>query len=208
MKKAPFILAAVLAAASVVDLVLAPRSTFTPLRATLKDIPMDLLGPEWTGVDTPMPEETLRIASVSDYLQRSYRKEDQWLWFYVGYVPGWNPSGIHYPDVCFPAHGLIRDGEEEDVTVAAPGIPKELRFKESHWRDDRGGRRFTMTTFYYRGRFEPSELKLRRDRFLGIDYFAIITVSGSWKGSLEATRSFYHDLLRRAVPELLQRFPG
>jgi hypothetical protein len=208
--KRPAALAAILLAAFGADLVygkyFSPTATAKPLRIPFQGFPMDLLGPEWKGEDVPMKAETEKIASVTDYIQRSYSRGGGAIWFYVGYVPGWNPSGIHHPGICFPLHGLVLE-DEEYVTVPAPEIPKELRFKESRWRDEAGHPVCTLTTFYFRGKFEPAELQLRADRFLGIDYYAIITISGGLLGSFEETRRVYHDLLRAAVLELLRRFP-
>lgn len=207
--KRPIALAAILLLAFAADLVYgkfyAPREEPWPIRVPFAGFPMDLLGPGWRGEDIPLPKLTEEIAGVSDYIQRTYTDGDRKIWFYVGYTPG-PPKGVHHPGICFPLSGLIPESEEV-VTIPAPEIPKELRFKESRWRSQEGSPIYSLTTFYYRGKFEPLEFNLRKDRFLGIHFYAVITVSGPLLGSMEETRQVCHGIIRKAVPALLPHFP-
>ena len=183
------------------------RGAGKPLRIPFDRFPRGLLGPGWGEEDRAMADGTARIANVSDYLQRVYTDGRRTIWLYVGYVPGWNPAGIHYPGVCFPSVGMVLQ-EEKDVTVPGPGIAMELRFKESRWsREGGGGDLFSLTAFYYRGGFAPSDFSLRRDSILGIDYYAIVTVAGDLIEDPAQTRDLYYGLLRKAVPEILKHFP-
>lgn len=184
-----------------------PRATSSPLRIPFARFPMDFPGPGWEGKDVPLMAETERIAMVTDYIQRTYTRGSREVWFYVGYVQGWTPTAVHHPGICFPLRGLILQ-REEVVTINVPGITAPLRFNETLWQQELGGSFYTLSTFYYRGKFEPSENQLRLDRFLGIDYFAIITVSGTFTGSQNRDREIYFDLIRKAVPELLNHFPN
>jgi len=86
-----------------------PIALPVPLRA----IPMEI-GP-WTGHDMPLPsttEEYMRTNFADDYVSRRYTNtaEGAWADVYVVYCSTY-PSGLlgHKPDVCFPAHGWIRD---------------------------------------------------------------------------------------------------
>lgn len=184
---------------------LLPNTTPVPLRLPFSKLPMDAVGPAWRGEDVPLDEDVEKRAKVSAYLQRNYFKEGQSLWFYVGYVGVWSPESIHHPEVCFPGSGfeLVR---KEVITLPAPGFAKELRFKEFLWKNPGGGGTYTLSTFYYNGKLEPEDWRLRWDSLLGIRYFAVITLSGNQLGSLEETRNVFQEVARRAIPLLLQHF--
>jgi len=176
-----------------------------PLRMPLDDLPMGVCGPEWVGEDTPLDDEVLARARVSSYVQRSYRRGSANLWFYVGYVARWEPESIHHPAICFPGSGyeLILDRK---IELSAPGFDKPLRFKEYLWNSPRSGGTYTLTAFYYNGKFEPDDWRLRMDSLAGVKYFAIVTVSGSLLGSVEETRAVYQEVLKRSMPVLVRHF--
>ena len=184
---------------------LLPEGGPVPLRIPFSLLHMDAVGPGWIGENVPLDEDVERQARVTAYIQRNYRKGGLSLWFYVGYVGHWSPGSIHHPDICFPGSGfeLVAKGT---ATIPAPGLSKELRFKEFRWKDPHEGETYTLSTFYYNGKFEPEEWRLRWDSLFGVRYFAIITISGSQTGSLEETRSEYQDVARRAMPLLLEHF--
>ncbi len=184
-----------------------PRVEPRPIRIPLASFPLEFPGTAWRGDDRPLPAETVRIAHVSDYLSRRYTDGRRSFWLYVGYVPGWNPSAIHHPLACFPNVGLDLE-QSEVVTIGDPTGPKKYSFNESRWwKEGQDERIYTLTTFYYNGKFEPSEWELRAERLVGIPYFAVITLSGKLETSLEETREAYFDLARRFVPQVLKHFP-
>ena len=171
----------------------------------------------------PLEEAVERLAGTTSYLQRTYQRDGQALWFYVGYVGGWSPEALHHPGVCFPGNGLELE-QEKIVTISphAPGIgppsglaptlegkssKTDFRFKEFLWRNLGGGGTFTLSTFYYHGKFEPEEWRVRADRIIGIRYFAVITISGAFSGSADETRDICYEAVRKAVPRLLEHFP-
>ena len=210
MLRHPLALAALLAIgwivrAGVLDRAAAGESV-VPLRKPLAELPPDVLGPGWRGVDVPLEPEVIERAGVTSHLQRQYVRGEQRLWLYVGYVGRWRPDAIHHPAVCFPASGyqLISEGRaaiEPAAGTAGGG------FKELSWRDPRGGGIYTLSSFCYRGKYQPDELRLRWDAIGGIPWFAVVTLSGTPLPSLEETRGLYTDLLRRVLPALSECFP-
>lgn len=184
---------------------LLPDTTPVPLRVPFSRLPMDVVGPEWRGTFIPLEEDVRKQAHVTDYLQRRYQRQDFSFWLYVGYVGRWSPEAVHHPDVCFPGSGFTLE-RKESITIPAPGVAPELRFKEFLWRSPRGMGTYTLSSFYYNGKFEPDDWRLRGDSLFGIRYFAIVTVSGDRRESLEETRNVYHEVLRRSIPTLLQHF--
>lgn len=185
---------------------LGPDNRPAALRIPLGDFPMDAVGPGWKGEDVPLDKETESLARVTSYLQRVYTQEGKQLWFYVGYVAGSAPEAVHHPAVCFPANGLELD-HEEIVSIPMPSVNRGCRFKEFLWRSSLGGGTYTLSTFYYQGKFEPDEWKLRSDRILGMRYFAVITISGTTWGSLKEMRDVYFGIVGKAIPRLLGHFP-
>ena len=177
-----------------------------PLVAPLSELPMDAIGPRWDGRDVPLEDAILERTGVSAYILRSYRRDDRPLWFYVAYVSGASPRGIHHPGVCFPASGLtLMKGQV--VRIPVPGLPDPPVFKEYVWTHLDGTRAYTLTTFYYNGAFEPEEWRLRAARLFRLRYFAIITVSVAASGSLEEARGVCEEVLRTSLPRLLRHFP-
>jgi hypothetical protein len=92
------------------------------------------------------------------------------------------------------------------VGVAVPGIEEEALFAEYRWRSPRGGGTYTLSSFYYDGKFQPDEWRLRMDSLSGIRYFAIVSLSGSVASSMEETRELYQGALQRVLPVLLRHF--
>ena len=176
-----------------------------PLRTPFSALPLDICGPGWIGASLPLDDDVEKRARVSAYVQRTYRRDATSFWLYVGYVGQWSPESIHHPDVCFPGSGyeLVLSGV---VALDAPGLPKESRFKEYFWNHPRGGGTYTLSAFYYNGKLEPEEWRLRWDSLRGIRYFAIVTISGTQLGSLEETRRLYQDVARKALPPILTHF--
>lgn len=176
-----------------------------PLTKSFNALPMGILGQDWVGQDMPLDDDVLERSKVSDYVQRTYRRGGVSLWIYVGYVNQWKPEAIHHPEICFPANGFVLTNKG-DVTLEIPGVAGESRFKESLWTHPRGAGTYTLTAFYYNGKLEPEEWRLRRDSLKGIPYFAIVTYSGDQVGDLEETRKLYQGLLRQSLPQVLQHF--
>ena len=184
-----------------------PRLPPAPIKVPLSRFPFEVPGPPWKGEDRPLPAETVSVAHVSDHLSRRYSDGRRSFWLYVGYVQGWNPAGIHHPLVCFPNIGLELE-QSEVVNLDDPAGARKVSFLESQWwKEGQDNRIYTLNTFYYNGKFEPEEWKLRAERLVGLRYFAVITISGKMEPTLEETRNTYFDLARRILPELLKHFP-
>jgi hypothetical protein len=148
--------------------VFASRAQPKPLRIPFSEMPMDLLGPGWKGRDEPMSDGVRRIANVDAYLQRWYSDGQRSFWLYVGFVKGWNPMGIHSPDVCFPGTGHVQESKDIiDVPILPQKYP-DCRFNEYVWTDAAGKRVYTLSTFFYNGKFEPSRQRLSMARFTGV----------------------------------------
>ncbi len=185
---------------------LAPNAVAEPLRIPFTSFPLDVLGADWRGEDLPMDEAVEERAGVTDYLNRRYTNGRQDVWMYVGYVSGYAPGSIHYPDICFPSGGLALESKTVS-RMPIPGVSDEVPFNEYTWIRRRGGRTYTLSTFFYNEKFETEEWRLRAARIRGIRYFAIVTVSGDLVGGLENTRAVYRKIIERMIPQLLEHFP-
>lgn len=189
------------------DAAIAPDVTAAPLRVPFEEFPLDLAGPDWRGENVPLEDAVIERSGVSDYLNQRYTDGRRYLWVYVGYVSGFSPDSIHYPDVCYPASGL--ELESKDVrTIPVSGVNAGVAMNEYVWRRRLGGGTYTLSTFCYNGKFEPHEWRLRADRIVGIRYFSIITISGDLLGDMKTTRSVYAGLARRMIPRLLEHLPS
>ncbi len=180
---------------------LGPDLAPVPLRVPFSELPMDIVGVCWSGEDVPLDKDSERVAKVTAYVQRRYRRPGQELWLYVGYVSGRVPDAI-----CFPGSGLILTTEEQ-VTLIHADLGRALRFKESQWRNPLGGGAYSLSTFYYNGRFEPEAHHLLAERILGVRYFAVITISCSFMGSPGDARQYCQDAVQEAMPSVLRHFP-
>ena len=178
------------------------------LRIPFSQLPIDLLGPEWSGRNVDLDQRTLETAGVADFVNRIYSSKRSKIWFYVGYVSGWAPESVHHPKVCFPETGRHLTFESV-LDVELPEVENPVTFSEYHWAATPNGEpnTFTLSTFVVNGHFEHTEIGLRARRFAGIEYFSIITISGPFLGTLEETRTIYSDLLQASVPQVLKHFP-
>lgn len=189
------------------DSAFAPSAIAEPLRVPFTEFPLDIAGPGWRGEFVSLEEAVVERAGVSDYLNQRYTDGHHDLWVYVGYVAGYSPGSIHYPEICFPSSG--RSLESKSVReLPIDGVTGDVPMNEYIWRGDLGGGTYTLSTFCYNGKFEPHAWRLRADRILGIRYFAIITISGNLIGNTESTRAAYGEFARRLIPRLLNHLPA
>lgn len=200
----------------VLDLALPGRDP-VPLAAPFEPFGGPGLGEDWERESQVLSDDVVGESRVTDYLYHLYRKpgEGRLFWLYVGYVDHWDPEAIHHPKVCFPSAGLdLVEVGEIDLPVTLPSRAaaggeesREIRFNELVSRDSRGQSLYTLYTFYYRGKFEPSQRRMHADRVLGIPYFAIITISGPLVGgSLEDTRAEFRESVGTLIPQVLTHF--
>ena len=195
------------AARIVYDSSFAPDAVAEPLRISFTEFPLDVAGPGWRGERVPLDDAVIERSGVTDYLNQHYSSGRRSIWVYAGYVSGYSPDSIHYPDVCFPASGF--ELESKSVRrIWLSGAAEDVAMNEYIWRRELGGGTYTLSTFCYNGRFEPHEWRLRADRIVGIRYFTIITISGDLVGGLEYTRSVYADVARRMIPRLMEHLPS
>jgi hypothetical protein len=131
----------------------------------LESLPLQILGEGWRGENVPLDPDVKQRAKVAAYVQRTYQGDRASLWFYVGYVDRWVPEAIHHPDVCFPGSGFEQIAKNA-ITVPDATIGTPLNFREYLWNSPRGGGTYTLSTFYYNGKFEPDEWKLALGRHL------------------------------------------
>jgi hypothetical protein len=89
------------------------RDNPVTLPAPLSTIPIQI--DPWVGTEMALPtttDEYMKANFADDYVSRRYRHaaEGAWADVYVVYCSSY-PSGLlgHKPDVCFPAHGWVRD---------------------------------------------------------------------------------------------------
>ncbi len=194
------------AARIVYDVSLAPDAVAEPLRISFTDFPLDVAGPGWRGERVPLDDAVIERSGVTDYLNQRYSNGRRHISVYAGYVSGYSPDSIHYPDVCFPASGF--ELESKSVRrIPLDGVAEAIAMNETIWRRELGGGTYTLSTFCYNGKFEPQVWRLRADRIVGIRYFTVITIAGDLVGGLEQTRSVYADVARRMIARLMEHLP-
>jgi hypothetical protein len=168
--------------------------------------PFEIAGAEWAGEDVPLDEEERLTIGVATYLQRRYRNAGREFWLYVGFVGGRTAGAIHDPKICYPASGL-RLEREDSLALAVEGLPAPARFQEGQWRDSSGQPVYSLYTLCYRGGFAPEDWRLRAARLVGVPYFATLSLTGDYVGSIEETRAFYRRILERVLPLLGRHLP-
>jgi hypothetical protein len=188
---------------------LSPDTAVSAPRIPLRELPLDVLGDEWTCADAPLPAQVVEVAGVADYVYRQLRRDGDGLTllFYAGFVGGGASEGIHHPGRCFPVQGLELETEETLEVLLPAGLPV-MRARENLWRKGSGGKAYSLASFYTNGGFCADELSLRlADRFPGVRYYASIILVGDLAGSIADTRRLYSDVLSRVVPRLVEHFP-
>jgi len=192
------------------------RSDLGPdtIRVPLSQLPMNALGPGWSGEESPLSERVVGIAGVSDHVNRAYTQRGTRLNLYVGFVGGGATGGVHHPEVCFSAHGL--ELESRDLLLLdggkIDGFPgeylPELRFNEFSWSRPGGtGRAYSLSTFCYNRRLDPDVDRLRlASRYPGVPFHVSVILVGDYTGSPENTRRVYSRALRNLLPRLLTHF--
>jgi len=188
-----------------------PAEEDAPLRTPFAEYPTGLLGEGWSETDVPLTNQIRERAGVTNYLQRVFVNEgrlNHGAVLYVGYVSGWKEHAIHNPGVCFPGQGFVQK-EKNVVEIPIDKIKQRVVFDEYEWLNQSAERagRYTLSTFYFNGKFSPNDLALRAERILGVRYFAIITLSGPTLGSRDNNRKFYYAQLAKLLPKLLEHFP-
>jgi Protein of unknown function (DUF3485) len=169
--------------------------------------PREIAGPEWAAEDVPMDEDERLTTGVASYLQRHYTSGGRQFWFYVGFVSGRTAGAIHDPRYCYPASGLHLE-REESIALVVDGLAGPARFQEGQWKDSLGQPVYSLYSLYYRGTFAPEDWRLRAARLLGVPYFASLSVTGDFVGSIEETRTHYQGIMARVIPLLLRHLPA
>ena len=103
-------------AVGLVDLVSEP----TNLKNPLKDFPI-IVG-NWTGTDTPIAENILKVADNDDYLMRNYKNSvtGQSVNLYIAFSARPSTMRGHRPKVCYPGSGWVHDNSsKEDVSLGS-----------------------------------------------------------------------------------------
>ena len=190
----------------VYDATLAPDTTPASLRLPFSEFGLYDLRSGWQGMDVPLDKATEDRAGTTAYINRYFTDKRHGLWVYVGFVSGWTPESIHYPDICFPATGLeLRS--KETLKIPVDGFESPLAFHEYQWSRGLNRPTYTLSTFYYNGKFAPAEYDLRMERILGVRHFTILTISGDFVGSLQETREHFSSVVNEVVPALIRHMP-
>jgi EpsI family protein len=77
----------------------------------------------WTGTDSPLEADVLKMAAVDDYMNRYYRSNDGELGLYVGYYQSQREGeALHSPLFCLPGAGWQPiENERLNLRMAADG---------------------------------------------------------------------------------------
>ncbi len=177
-----------------------------PPRQPIAQFPMEAPGPEWRGYDVPLEPATVRLAGVSQYLNRSYRRngcDSISFSFYVGYYNGSTVEALHTPEVCFQGFDI-----EKREVIDVPSAWMPLRFNLLEFKTH-NRRRVAAYTFFYKGGFEPDESAIRKGRAFSSRYFAELIVTAEFvdRGDISPARSYVREFISSAVPPLKEFFP-
>jgi EpsI family protein len=114
-----FAIVAILTAGTAIFLQARPK--FVPPAAALASFPAQLQS--WSGVDVPVPEETLQVLGPGEFLQRTYkdrRAAAPAVDLYLAYLPNYHEWNRHLPQDCIAASGWSRV-EAGTTSLAFPG---------------------------------------------------------------------------------------
>lgn len=169
----------------------------------LRELPVDIFGPDWRSEDRPLSPEVERIAGVKDYVQRACRRGRREFTFYVGLVDAASDNGIHHPGKCLRAHGIELEADPE-VVLDVEGLGAPARFAAYRCRRSDGWSGYALSTFTYPVRqYHPGVWTLR---WQGIGLpgreYAVVSLIGDTVGSAELTRNHYAELARQACAVL------
>lgn len=133
----------------------------------LSTIPMRI--DPWIGREVALPsttEEYMRANFADDYVSRRYTNiaEGAWADVYVVYCSSY-PSGLlgHRPDVCFPAHGWIRDHTTPTEVTTCSGQVIKCLSHQFHKPAPAYGQVFILSFYVLNG-----QITLRERDFSGV----------------------------------------
>ena len=170
----------------------------------LNEFPRGLAGPDWSETNFVMEEAVAKQAGVSEYINNVYRKNDNVVWFYVGYYDGRKIEGLHQPEICFPGSGwnlVNKTIEQLNITNL-----RNVRFNVLQFEKNSVGR-YTLYTFYYKGKFEPDQSVIERGRAFSDRHFAIITISANISESRDASRTLIEELSDSLLKQVIKQLP-
>ncbi len=178
------------------------------LRRPFSEFPIDVFGAGWIGRDEPLPDRVIRIARVSEHLFRHYEYERFSVIFYAGLVTGDSvEGGVHHPELCFTRQGQ-RIVERAVIPLPASGLEPTPLVNEFRWTAGGAGQSYSLSTFYYEGRFHPDPKLLRKRLSVSdISSYTGIILAGDYVGTPAETRAVYTDMLSRALPILVEFLP-
>ena len=170
----------------------------------------------WTGREMPLPsttEEYMRTNFADDYVSRRYTNtvEGAWADVYVVYCSTY-PSGLlgHKPDVCFPAHGWIRERETptEIEIITRSGQPVKCLSHQFHRPPPAYGQVSVLSFYVLNG-----EITLRERDFSGFwdrtpnisgnraRYVAQVQISSAFESSARAAARDLVDTILTFLPD-------
>jgi EpsI family protein len=164
-RNARFVAVAVLLVTTSLLLRALTREQFTPARSALASFPLELKS--WTGVDVPIPDETLQGLGAGEFLQRTYENPtaaDAGVDLYLAYLPNRPALYHHLPQDCLIGSGWspVQGGT---TTLAFPG---DAPFTANRYLIARGDERQVVLFWYAaHGRRMASENKM--DFYLVLD---------------------------------------
>ena len=170
----------------------------------LNEFPQGLAGPDWSETNFVMDEAIAKRAGVSEYINNLYSKDENTVWFYVGYYDGRKIEGLHQPEICFPGSGwkqINKTIEQLNITNL-----RDVRFNALEF-EKNGVHRYTLYTFYYKGKFEPDQSVIERGRAFSDRHFAIITISANISESRDASRTLIEELSDSLLKQVIKQLP-
>ena len=174
-----------------------------PTRVPLQEFPWGTTGAGWFEKRRPLEKRVERIAGINEYLNCVFTKQREApIWFYTGYYDGSSLESMHQPEICFPGSGWEMQNKRIE-TFSIPGVNHAefnvLEFKKNTQL------KLTAFTFYYEGKFQPSQTYVEKSRVFGDRHFAIITTATNVTETVEHARENIEELLTFVIPGLLEK---
>ena len=180
--------------------------TGIPTRIPLKEFPWGVAGSGWSEKRQALEERVERIAGINEYLNCVFTKHrEPPIWFYTGYYDGSSMESMHQPEICFPGAGWeMHNKRIENLSI--PGM-ENVPFNLIEFRRTTQSK-LTAFTFFYEGKFQPSQVHVESGRVFGDRHFAIITTATNVTKSVEHSRENIEELLSHLLPQLLTHLPS
>lgn len=190
------------------------RTERIPLAVPLETLPLELGA--WRGQDLPLPDDVVRTAGATTYLNRQYTAPDGGaIGLYIAYYAHVMDRVPHGPTICLPYHGWEKKSEEVvSLPTAASGYSGLQAMKLLYEKEP-----FQMVFFYWHAA-NGRQLVAKRDMYtdsawtrfkglfgLGGGYLVQVSVSTIVTGSTDKAFERVERFFKENFPTIAEHFP-